>query len=248
MGLQRILPVIGSRPAAQLTPAEVAGAVADLHAQGYARSTIAKSLTALRLTLDHADIHTNPARDPRVKLPREERGEINPPTAAQVEAVLAYVAPRYRLPILLLESTGARVGEVEHVRWGDVDWTAGRLRISATTAKTRRARWAQVPADLLDRIGALVALEDRDPDARVFPDLKQANLRQEITRACKYAGIARFSPNDLRHRRISLLLHGGMPVHVVAAHAGHSNAHMTLTTYAHVLVDDREIEREELLN
>ena len=104
-----------------------------------------------------------------------------------------------------------------------------------------------MPPDLLDRVSALVPLEDRDPDARIFPDLKQANLRQELTRACKYAGVAGFSPLDLRHRRISLLLHGGMPVHVVAAHAGHANAHMTLTTYAHVLVDDREIGREALL-
>jgi hypothetical protein len=34
---------------------------------------------------------------------------------------------------------------------------------------------------------------------------------------------------------------------VVAAHAGHANAHMTLTTYAHVLVDDREIGHGALL-
>ncbi len=244
LGLQRILPLVGSRPAADLTPAEVAEAVAVLHGQDYARSTIAKSLTALRLALDHAGVTPNPARDPRVKLPRQEHGEINPPTAAQVEAALAHMASRYRLPVLLLESTGLRVGELENLRWGDVDWTAGRLRIRASTAKTRRARWTQVPPDLLASVGALVPPEDRDLDARVFPDLKQANLRQELTRACKYAGIAKFSPHDLRHRRISLLLHGGMPVHVVAAHAGHANAHMTLTTYAHVLVDDREIDRE----
>jgi hypothetical protein len=31
------------------------------------------------------------------------------------------------------------------------------------------------------------------------------------------------------------------------AHAGHANAHMTLTTNAHVLVDDREIGHAALL-
>jgi integrase len=247
MGLQRILPLVGDRAAAGLTPADVAEAVAALHGQGYARSTIAKSLTALRLATDHAGITPNAARDPRVKLPREARGEIKPPAAAQVEAALEYVAPRYRLPLLLLEATGLRVGELEHLRWCDVEERTGRVRVSGATTKTRKARFAQVPSDLLDRVVALVPPDDRDPDARIFPDLQQANLRQELTRACKYAGIARFSPHDLRHRRISLLLHGGMPVHVVAAHAGHANAHMTLTTYAHVLVDDREIGREELL-
>jgi hypothetical protein len=38
----------------------------------------------------------------------------------------------------------------------------------------------------------------------------------------------------------------GVPVHVVAAHAGHSSPSLTLDTYAHVLVDDREIDGDRV--
>lgn len=218
-----------------------------MHRKKYARGSIQKSLTALRQALDHAGIDPNPARDRRVVLPREDRAEVPPPTAAQVEAALRVVAPRYRLPLLLLEACGMRVGELEHLRWADVDEPSRRLRVSGATAKTRRARWVQVPADLFAQLVSLVPREDRDLEAPVFPGAEQARMRTDLGRACKAAGVARFGLHDLRHRRLSLWHREGVPLAEVAARAGHAHTSMTLDVYSHVLVDDREVNRARVL-
>ncbi len=102
-----------------------------------------------------------------MRLPRERRREVDPPSAAAVEAALACCAARYRLPLLVLEATGLRVGELEAARWADLDERGGRLRVSAATAKTGRARWAPLPPDLL----AAVAAYSRARTAMPMPDL-----------------------------------------------------------------------------
>jgi integrase len=244
---KRAVELLGDTPVDALSASDVAAMVGAMHEAGLARSTISKSLTVLRFALDDLDVSPNPARDRRVKLPREERAEVDPPSAAVLEAALACAAPRYRLPLLVLEATGMRVGELESARWGDLDERGSRLRLSRVHTKTSRARFVPLPADLLDAIVALTPREDRDLDAPIFPHAEQARLRTDLGRACKAAGVPRFNLHDLRHRFISRRLHEGLPVHEVARAAGHARASVTLDTYAHVLVDDREVERAGLL-
>jgi integrase len=54
--------------------------------------------------------------------------------------------------------------------------------------------------------------------------------------ACKNAGIASYSPHDLRHRFISVKIREGVPVTQIDI--GHSRKSLTLDTYAHVLIDE----------
>jgi hypothetical protein len=62
------------------------------------------------MTLHHAGIAPNPARDRSIKLPREEEAEeINPPSAEHVEAVYRLIPSKHRLALLWLEWSGARV-------------------------------------------------------------------------------------------------------------------------------------------
>ena len=101
----------------------------------------AESNTVLAMVLDHERIEPNPARDKlTVKLPREERRELHPPTAAHVEAVVRLLPTRYRLPALVLDASGMRIGELEGLTWGDVDEPRQRWRVSAGVAKTGRGR------------------------------------------------------------------------------------------------------------
>jgi integrase len=76
------------------------------------------------MVLDHAGISPNAARDRvQVKLPREEPDEIEPPTADHVEAVGWLLTPTYLLALVVLDSTGVRVGELEAAKLGDLDET-----------------------------------------------------------------------------------------------------------------------------
>jgi hypothetical protein len=73
---------IGDVPVHELDAARVAELVAELHANGLRKQTIRKTISVLAMILDHARIEPNPARDKlTVRLPREEREQVQPPTA-----------------------------------------------------------------------------------------------------------------------------------------------------------------------
>jgi integrase len=135
VALGRLLPRLGSTPVDKLDAATVAALVAELHADGLKKQTIRKTVSVLAMVLDHARVEPNPARDRlTVKLPREERRQIQPPDAEHVGSVVRLLARRYRLPALVLDGTGMRIGELEALTWGDLDEPRARWRIA--TSKT----------------------------------------------------------------------------------------------------------------
>ncbi len=246
--LGRVLPLLGTRPVDTLTPADVAGLVAALAGEGKARESIRKSVTALAMVLDFAGVEPNVARDRvTVKLPREDRAEIQPPTGEHVLAVHRILPARYRLPLLVLDATGMRVGELEALTWGDVDEPRGRWRVSQAVAKTGQARWVPVAPVLFEAVTALVVREDRTPGRRVFGAVTADRLRTAIGRACTAAGVPAFSPHDLRHRRISLEHLRGVPWARIGETVGQRNLAVTANTYTHVLSDESELDYANLL-
>ena len=201
------------------------------------------------MVLDFAGVVPNPARDRvQVRLPREEPREIEPPTAAHVEAAARLLKPAYRLALLVLDSTGCRVGELEAARVGDLDEGRRAWLVRAAVSKTRTSRWAAMPDDLFAvLIEELPAREDRDPDAPLFGGVTADQLRMAIGRSCKLAGVPRFSPHALRHRRISLAHHDGVSWAEIGAAVGQTNLKTTADRYTHALGDYVEIDRQAVL-
>jgi integrase len=240
--IARALDAIGDKPVDEITAADVATLVAEL-AKTKKRETVRKTLMAVAMALDFAGVEPNPARDKRtVKLPREAKTEINPPTVDQLLAVHRLLPTRYRLPLVVLDATGMRLGELEQLTWGDVDEPRQRWRVSQAVSKTGQARWVNVPAEVFAAVTALVAREDRVPDRRVFQGFGGDRFRTAIGRACTAAAVPAFSPHDLRHRRISLLHLGGTPWARIGEHVGQRNLAVTANTYTHVLADERELD------
>ena len=248
VAMNRVLPFLGSRRIDELTAADVADLVAKLDADGKKRGTIKKSVNALAMTLDHAGISPNPARDKvQVRLPREDREELNPPTADTVEAWA--LTPDYRIALLWLDWSGARVGSIDNTLVGDYDESRRRVRIRSSVSKTGRGLWIDQP----DELGAAIERrlgprELRDPAARLFAGVDSSDaLRTAIGRACVTAGVPSFSPHDLRHRRISLLHRQGRSWAEIGRFVGQRSLKVTADTYTHVLLDDRELDLDRLL-
>lgn len=247
--VRMLLPILGDRRVDAITPADVADLVAALTAKGKARETVRKSLLALAMILDHEGVAPNPARDKvRVRLPRQERPEIVPPTAAHVLVVHDLLPARYRLPLLVLDATGMRLGELERLTWGDVDEPRQRWRVSRATSKTGRARWVAVPPNVFEAVCALMPREDRTPERRIFQGFGADRFRTALTRSCTAAGVPTFSPHDLRHRRISLLHLAGVPWARIGEHVGQRNLAVTANTYSHVLADEVELDYAGMLD
>jgi integrase len=201
------------------------------------------------MIFDHAGLTaSNPFRDKiTVKLPREQKTEIVPPTAEHILAVHDLLPTRYRLPMLVLDASGMRLGEIEGLRWGDVDETRSRWRVTQAVSKTNQGRWVQVPAQLFQAVLDLCPRDDRTPDRKVFQGFGGDRFRTQITRSCTAAGVPVFSPHDLRHRRISLLHLGGVPWARIGEHVGQRNLAVTANTYSHVLTDEAELDYEGML-
>jgi integrase len=248
VALGRLLPRLGDRTVERIDAQSVADLVAELHEAGLKKQTIRKTVSVLAMVLDHARVQPNPARDKlTVRMPREERRELHPPTAEHVAAVVRILPRRYRLPALVLDASGMRIGELEGLTWGDIDEPRQRWRVSGAVAKTGRARWVPVPPTLFEAVTRLVPREDRVPERPVFQGFGGDRFRTAITRACTAAGVPAFSPHDLRHRRVSLLHLGGMPWARIGELVGHDDLMTTARVYTHVVADEAEIDYEGML-
>jgi integrase len=248
VALNRVLPHVGTHRVDEITAGDVVAMVTALSAAGSKRETIRKSVKYLAAVLDECGIDPNPARSKSIRLPHEEQEEINPPTAAHVEAVYRLLAPAYRLPLLWLDWSGARVASVDTLTVSDYDERDRRIRLRASTTKTRAALWVGLPDVLADALEATMPpREDRNPNAPLFPGASADRLRTAIARACKAAGVPVFSPHDLRHRRISMLHRQGRSWAEIARFVGQRKLSITADTYTHVLSDGAEVTLEELL-
>jgi integrase len=247
--LDKLLPLIGNRPIDTLTPQDFADVVTALHGQNVARETIRKTLGAGAMTLDHAGIEPNPARDRAIKLPPDDSEEVNPPSAEQIEAVFRLIPPKHRLALLFLDWSGARVSAIDKTLVGDYDERRHRVRLRKQATKKRRALWIELHPVLADALEAsLGPREDRDPAARLFAGSGADALRTAIAKACRASGIPVWSPHDLRHRRVSLLHLRGEPWARIAEWVGQRKLSVTADTYTHVLVDETELDYAMLLD
>jgi integrase len=249
VALGRVVSVLGDRRIDRLSVDDVNELVRELSRTGRKRETIRKSVKYLAAVLEENGIEPNPARSKRVRLPHEEPIELEPPTADHVEAVVRLLPGPYRLPLLWLDWSGARLASVESVRVGDYDEPRRRVRLRASTTKTRAALWIDLPDELAEAIEAtLPPREDRDPDAPLFAGIGGDRLRVAIARACKASGVPVFSPHDLRHRRISLLHRQGRTWAEIGRFVGQRKLSLTADTYTHVLSDGQELDYSTVLD
>ncbi len=230
----KTMKVFVDRDPATITPSDVQAWIAGL---GLKASSTKRYLATLRGVLDYAGVDPNPARDSRVKLPREEETIVEPPSARDVEAIILHTPARRRLPITTLAETGLRIGELCSLEWRDVDQAGSRFRIRNGKTKAAR-RWVAVPVDLMAEIVRETPPDARTADRRVFHALSPGAIASSLYRACQAAGIASYSPHDLRHRWASVQIARGVPVTNVAAQLGHTRKSLTLDTYSHVLLDE----------
>jgi integrase len=100
--------------------------------------------------------------------------------------------------------------------------------------------------DLRRGRGALPAGGSRTGSARLRR-LGADRFRTALARACTAAGVAAFSPHDLRHRRVSLLHAQGLTWARIGELVGHADLVTTARTCTHVLVSEDELDFDRLL-
>ena len=81
----------------------------------------------------------------------------------------------------------------------------------------------------------------------MFGQVGADKLRIAISRASTAAGVPAFSPQDLRHRRVSLMHLSGVPWARFGEQVGHDDITTTSRVYTHVLADETELDYARVL-
>jgi integrase len=213
---------------ADVTAPAVDGYIRLRRAEGAARYTIAKELTALRMLLKVARRRGEFDREVSQVMPvgfatgykprmrRLTRGD-----AWALIAMLPEPCGRYAAFVC---ATTARDSAVGRAIGSDRLATGIRVRDAKTRAAARVVPFTAVTAAFADFAFLNVA-----PDAAVAPGL--GSVRHAFDRACARLGFPHTSPNDLRRSVAHWLLEESVPRDVVAAFMGHTSTKMLDSVY-----------------
>ena len=263
------IPHIGAVPMQKLRAAHLAELYANLLRTGghkgrpLAAATVGYTHRVLHRMLGHAAtwgvVATNVAA--LVRPPPVTESEIMILTEEQIGAMLRHLEGRTLRPIVsFLLGTGARRGEALALRWKDVDFDNGIVRIERSLEQTKAGLRFKSPKSRHGRRNVAIS-------PWILAELKAHRTRQQERRLSLGQGKA--APDDLvfarwdgavraphwltqkfaqamaalkinatlhglRHTHVSQLIAAGLDVLTVSRRIGHASAAITLDVYGHM--------------
>jgi integrase len=127
--------------------------------------------------------------------------------------------------------TGARISQSLAVRWADVDFKQGTVRIGS--AKGGDERFAHMPPELI----AALANMPGERAGRIFVFKSRGNARTQWAGACRRAGIQFLSYHRCRHGFATGLLHRGVNPITAAKRGGWKDVRQMLENYGHDIAE-----------
>lgn len=223
------------------------------------QSSVRRMVSTLKCIFDDALKHKSPTKD--IKLPQEEKYIPRVPTDKEMRQIHDDVRGTRDEPIILLAAwCGLRRGEIFALKWNDIDWGKGTLKVDESYCINEEnlyedkrpksengLREVVVPEYLLNLLeelkkGKVIVLNDtktekknENTDHRIFtmrPD-SYSSYFAELVREKKLPQI-RF--HDLRHYHASWLYARGVPDQYAAQRLGH-DIQILKTIYQHLGLD-----------
>ena len=192
-------------------------------------------------------IPENPCK--AVALPKVEHREMQTIPAEQLQAFLqeAKATGVYEMYYIAL-ATGLRRGELLGLKWTDIDWKNGIIKVRRQVArvdgqiveaplKTKNSYRAVTISQ--QAIEVLKQQKEKTNDQYVFPSpnggpISPDSVNNMLKRVLARAGIPKVRFHDLRHTFATIALQNGVDIKTVSGILGHFSAGFTLDTYAHV--------------
>jgi integrase len=269
-----ILPYLGALPTARITLGRLETHYRELAQRGVGPGLVYNVHQLCRQILRWAALHdyTVDAGALQTPAPRYQSREM---TCWNDEEMACFAAvcdqsdygPIWRVALY----TGMRRGELMGLRWRDIDWDGGEIRVVESRSvvgsqivtgptKNGKVRSISVPETLLERLRRHRAhqLQERlrwgsawvDPEL-VFTNyrggtIQPASLRYNLGLLLERAGLAPIRIHDLRHTNASWLFRQGKTVSEVSYRLGHADASQTLNVYSHLIPSQHKETAEQL--
>ena len=230
-----------------IEPFDLRQYISDLHAAGYARTSISRRLASLRSFFRFAQregiVDSNPAKP--LRNPRKQRQLPHFMTSDEVERLLLAPDARKRMgarDLAILEtmySTGVRVSELVGLNVADLELEEGVARVRG---KGKRERYAPLGSFAVGAIKGWLEYrceEQLERDDAVFVNRLGSRLStRSVGRMLdKYLAQAdldrRTTPHTLRHSFATHLLDGGADIRSVQELLGHRSL-VTTQIYTHL--------------
>jgi integrase len=219
-------------------------------------STIGQAHRIMSTAIKEAVVRKRIGRNPcsNVTPPQAVRAELQLPSAAEVEAILARCQswPNGARWVLAL-ATGLRQGEALALEWRNVTLTGdAQISVMSSAARTSAGLVTKAPKSARSRRvipltpGAAAALKAHraardvaDIGGLVFTDAKGAPVHprrdwQDWQDLLADLGLPHYRVHDIRHTTATMLLERGADARVVQEIMGHATAAFTQQAYQHV--------------
>lgn len=261
---KHIIPEIGSIPLNRLTQADLQQFYARTKSNGrkikveaygtglsdrVVRAVHANCRSALEKAVQEGLIRTNPATG--CKLPPKKSREMKVLTPNEVIRFLTRAKEEGYYELFLLElGTGMRRGEILALKWSDLNFTTGELRIERqvnvfnkeqviSTPKTKSSiRTVILPLSLLQILSDYMTTINSE---WMFPSPLDSTktrhpsaVRKRMQIILERAGCKKVRFHDLRHTFSTMALENGMDIKSLSSMLGHVSSATTIDIYSHI--------------
>jgi integrase len=247
----RVLPRFGHLKTSALTRNAVQDLVDEMLAEGLAPSTTRNAILPLRAIyrrlLARSEVAINPTLGLALPASRERRERVARPAEARklLEALSQADRPVWATALY----AGLRRGELRALRWGDVDFEAGLIRVERgwdpkegpiepkSRAGKRRVPLAKpLRAHLAaHRLRTGGAQEDLVFRGRSDKPLAPDALIERGRKAWGEGGLRPIGLHECRHTYAAFMIAAGVNAKALSTYMGHSTITMTLDRYGHLM-------------
>ena len=256
----RVLPEFGAVRLSEIRRGDVQAFVDRLLGTGCAASTIANTLDPLRAIYRHAVRRELVAVNPTVELelPAADGRRERIASPAEATALLAALPAMDRPLWATAFYGGLRRGELQALRWGDVDLGRSEIHVRRSwdeeagaiepksKAGVRTVPILAVLRDHLDGLKATARPADADLVFGTGPStpFPASSVSKRARAAFKVSPLRAITLHECRHTFASLLIHAGVNAKAIQTFMGHATIQMTFDQYGHLMPGSRDQARE----
>lgn len=211
-------------------------------------TTVRKHMFVLRRILEDALKHKNPARNIKIPAPNEYKPHVL--TDEEFQKVHnAVKGTRDEIIVLLAAWCGLRRGEIFALKWDDINWQEGTIRIDESRAisengyvdkqpKSKNGLRTVVAPEYLINLLAQYRKEQKRITKRIFP-IRPDHYSSYFANLVRKKNLPNIRFHDLRHYHATWLYNQGIPDHYAAQRLGH-DIHVLKGIYQHLNVDRKK--------